>query len=496
MPFKPKLCFVPEIKTSESDNKALIRKHAQRQSWQRRRIDAIGRLKPNGLVLHHRKTTPDNSSYADYDDPISKTSTICGIGNGNSDPFDSAAVKINSILHNYLMFFATSMWSACSRYCQPGQFLVTFGTIAVQDGGVLYAIAASAAVRQQSRNRTLPLASGSNLRRKHELVYAALAARRIREKLNHVESSNSDLTIGLIAFLAMFEAVDNGRLDRSLMHISAIRRLIEARGGACSISWLWIERILAADTKTACVGLSRPLLPLLSTVQSARQIRSIIREQQNDLSSCFQTEAVAQFLTPFCQQFIHDLRDLVLLTQGHPSEFDKASQDTFPEFSLFLHQRLALEQALLEHIANSDMEISPFEACTHIGLLLFINTAFWIHFESSCAILLNLCWQLRQRLNRLEHEEDLLTAMEYSFAKVWLLFIGAYASRKTESYYWFVQRLRNITFHLAIYSEAVLKQVLSRGFYVETLYGEVLHNISVEIFQDETVRLVHQSPIV
>ena len=188
-------------------------------------------------------------------------------------------------------------------------------------------------------------------------------------------------------------------------------------------------------------------------------------------------------ISPFCQQIFEKIYDLALYTRApDQSNFDK------PEGScLFLYQRLALEQELLCHLAMELPEKNPSEACVYIGLLIFINTAFWINFDSSCAILTNLSYHLRQRWSQ---TEELLHGHNLGHRRLllWLLFLGAHASRNTGTFTWFLQQLQVIAQVLSIGSKAELEEALADFIYIQGPYRKTLHELSTEIF-------IHQEPL-
>jgi hypothetical protein len=280
--------------------------------------------------------------------------------------------------------------------------------------------------------------------------------------------------------MAMFEAVDLGRLDRSRLHLSAIRKIIGTRPSGDVISWMWYERVIIADVKTACVGLSRPLLPLLPTCRSTLSVQEILYCQVDNWVPSLESGALVQFVTPPCLDIIHQVHELSLLVELS-SGFEHFEYELSPGCSLFLYQRLALEQALLDLIADISEDATPLEACIHVGVLLFINTTFWVRFETTCVILESLCERLRRLWSSFSKQMTMPSITTFKVG-TWLLFLGAYASKGTDNYAWFMNELAMV--RLSCNSMATLEELrldLQQFLYIGRIYGETLEEISLQL---------------
>lgn len=418
------------------------------------------------------------------EDTRSNPLSIYNIGPSSHDPFSTSTIPSTQTLGSYLNFFATAMWSTQPSKDSDMSFFNNFGSVLAGNEAFIYATGASAAARRASKLRTIgPRQSQSDLEDRVCLMYTTNAIAALRKELLHQrEDTASDATIGVIAFLAMFQAVDPGNMALSVTHMTAVDNLVKSRGHH-TISWLWYERIIAADLKTACVSNTRPRLQFPRNVEADRFVQRVATSRDSQFATSMMSREVESLLTSECLEIMIDLRNLSLFREFFPRQEVVSGFDT--EW-LFKHQRLAAEHRLLHHMASQpECRVTAFERCLQLSLLLYINTALWFNFESTCAILRVLATRLRSNILSFEIEPVLYSSLELPL--IWMHFVGAYATNNEGERPWYTERLGKLLEIACVESVDALRSVLSRTFYIKEIFDDALSLIFTESIRQSQV---------
>lgn len=181
----------------------------------------------------------------------------------------------------------------------------------MENEAFFYATVASAAARRASKWRSSQLGEmQSSTEDQAYLLYTSRAMSVVRRELsNRGGIVVPDAVIGVIAFLAMLEAVDPGDGARSETHMSAAERLVRSRGHR-TISWVWYERIISADLKTACISKRRPRLPFPRNRLVDQLIRECSTTGEGSLVSSIFLENIRDPITPECYEILVEIKEL------------------------------------------------------------------------------------------------------------------------------------------------------------------------------------------
>jgi hypothetical protein len=289
-------------------------------------------------------------------------------------------------------------------------------------------------------------------------------------------ASISDATIGVVAILALSEAVDPGNSNLSSTHMAAAEYLVRLRGYE-NISWAWLERIVAADLKTATICCRRPQLPF-------PQNESIESIMKLDLLYWVHPQASTTLLVDKNQlisaetfSILSQLRRLSLFRRCSASNEQYSGYDGE---SIFKYGRLAVEHRLLEHIQSCAQSETPsLERSFQYALLLYVNIALWVNYENGCAILRVPAARLKSELSAFDVR--LITDhLSKSKLLLWIHYIGAYTSSNRVDDVWYIKRLGILLQTLGITSCQNLRMVLWEFLQGGLIYGARLESIYKE----------------
>jgi hypothetical protein len=400
------------------------------------------------------------------------------LGSGCYDPFGSTVVPIDKTFGSYLTLFATSMWPAHPFTHGGGLFFKYFGSFLFENEAFFYATIASAAARRASRLRTFQ-SRQSEISREDQacLLYTTKSIAAVRHSLScHEVLVVPDATIGVVAFLAMFEAVDPGNLELSATHMAAVQTLVRMRCRQ-TISWVWYERIIEADLKTACISLSRPRIPFPRDLSIEVVVKQNSLLEANVPTSPMLSSHIKKLVTPRLFTILIELWELSLFQKSSALHTSVFGYDTE---SIFKYRRLAVEHDLLEYMGStSQLLITGFERCLHYSLLLFINVVMWGSFASTCAIIRVPAAHLRHELATLDlscinHCDSSLRVM------LWVHFIGAYTSNSDSERSWYTRRLGRFLVTSITVAIDEFRELLSKNLYAGETYDDKLASIYME----------------
>lgn len=137
------------------------------------------------------------------------------------------------------------------------------------------------------------------------------------------------------------------------------------------------------------------------------------------------SDDVAKLVTPEFLSILDDVYQLSLFRTARPLHKNISGCNLD---SLFRQQRLGVEHHLLNYIASTPKNTNtPLEQCLQFSLLLFINTAIWVNFDTSCAIVRVPAENLKQKLEAFD-----VTSMTHSDSisrvLLWVHFLGVHTA--------------------------------------------------------------------
>jgi hypothetical protein len=220
-----------------------------------------------------------------------------------------------------------------------------------------------------------------------------------------------------------------------------------------------------------------PKLPCLENMQVKTLIEATI-QQSMTVQFSLPTDQMKSTLSQDCISSIVDLRELSQF-KNLVSDLDSCEDNSTSAYRL---QRLVLEHRILKHTdllsAANFLELSM---C--LGMLLCINSAIWINFHPSCAILKVPARRMRSVILEMESTgtTPLYSKMDWLQPwMAWLMFIGAFAMYNEPERVWYASKLGAMCEAMELRNEEDFRKVLSGTLYVETTFDQWLPEIFFE----------------
>jgi len=312
--------------------------------------------------------------------------------------------------------------------------------------------------------------------------YHLEAARLINAALKERWRAISDANIAAVTILANWQSfMDDG--SKADHYISGLERMVSLRGGLEALPHPLAQRIQRVATNVAAARSVMPRFPLLNvqkidirkTIALPEEAESFNRELRF-LGTGFAQTALLDVLSPKIRDILDEMQAIAKLfnlwTHGQANFLGLAND--------FFEMRIvALELRLLAIPYQSGMSSAAFvQDCCKIAGVLFVNTSFWL-WRKWNKILEVLVTNLRERLQAVQWEN----CWDQAVLEVllWVLFLGAHASKLQDQANWFDTMLVVVIERLGILSWEDAKKVLMTFIYWDAVHLQPFLEIWEEV---------------
>jgi hypothetical protein len=274
-------------------------------------------------------------------------------------------------------------------------------------------------------------------------------------------AESSIITVSLFAAL---EGI-GGDIASAEIHSRGLARMVELRGGLSALNPNVIGDIYTSDTKTAAVGLSKPIFPLTEYWK-----QRIDQLSSDDFTPGLVSPSLAtRFFDPDLIQIFHPqilrtfrfIRHLINYTEYAKRKKGSQSLPGYTSGEFAVAEHLLLSFPYEGHPINTMND--QVQECTRIATLLYCNLALWTC-PSYFALVKSLVINLRQAILKLDFS---LCGRIYPDLMLWILFMGCFAAEGRTERSWFIIFVADVAKSLGLRQWPEVKRLLVKFFYVE-----------------------------
>lgn len=362
----------------------------------------------------------------------------------NGDPFHSTSVALDPATHRLLQYpfsnFIETVFNAESlslasrspanlyqRTFRHRQAIAERLSRCVHDDLILYATLSYC-------SSCIKWSVGEQRTTRPPEYYMLKAIKRLRLRLNGLQNVDDWLIVAMYA-LSVTE-MWTGNSAAATLHLKALRKCIEQKGGMRSLEPYVMESLILSDKYTALLNGTSPVLPFdwdpgpLSE-EKARMISQHPDATSFTIGSGFTDEQRKDIMDP---ELLHIIRDMVQCM--HFAELavelsDLDQQWLFLRNSSFMYRLLAL-----------DASAQPFHECCRLGLIIWVLKI--TSYAGARGHIKRLLPRLKAEMTILGIESKDVLFTEHMGILFWLTALGAMASEYIDERDWFIQQTSHL----------------------------------------------------
>ncbi|KAF4628236.1 hypothetical protein G7Y89_g9915 [Cudoniella acicularis] len=359
------------------------------------------------------------------------------------DPFNTLAVQLTPLSERGFYHYHTSYYMNSVAINPEGKFFSNVKEDPALFHSLLYLV---------TLHHDLHLGISES---RESLYHGGEAFKIINERLRN-DQTFSVQTITAVALLANKENL-NGNIYTSKMHIQALQHMVKTKGGISTVVGPFWKSITWSDFCFANTWNVQPsFLRQTFDLQLADKIRPPI------VPTMLQPEEAFGLESPMVRIF-HLIRILSFdLDPDHISKLDRvlASNMIYElEYDILSLNKDPVDELAL--VPSHSFEVIPLKTAVHLYLYLVIRAI-----PQMSKAIERLVLRLQDSL-KLGLQQWWVSSSECETWLLWILFIGAVASRGRYERRWFIQYLANIMSLLGIYSFEALQSHLEKVLWQE-----------------------------
>lgn len=298
----------------------------------------------------------------------------------------------------------------------------------------------------------------------------------LNSKMPNLKEALSDETIKAICTLIILETF-TGNLNEASAHMGGLQRIAAVRQKENSLPYLTAHRVTEAVVKLAALSNTKPNIPFTLKLDFPLPLPDV-----SHILPTLGSWLILQWPQVFSnEELIPLLYDMATMTRYTEAVYSwiypHVEDDSYSEY--ISHQILFIEHRLLSY-ASRDAK----EECCRLACLLYVNTCLVRGYSNASALIHNLVVALKEALQKYDATNmDLVMNWEgCEHVLFWVLFLGFCCSRGEEEEGYLRVELLNTACTINITNCEDAKTVLSNYFFVDSIYLDMLRDVSKHFF--------------